>query len=183
MILTKITNTDEIKKAKRQRRKIEIPDPISETMDAVNNLSDAMIDSRLAGDFRLFLTSDKVMGFAVGVVVGNAFSDFVKTFVDLSSGVVQFIYVWLVKGIVNGSVIPWSNFIKSFFTMILIAVSVFVLVKLLNLMLVRNPKERFGYNASLAETMEIKKGQQETNKLLRELIELNKSQQNDTKML
>lgn len=183
MILTNTTNTDEVKKVKRSRRKAGIPNPISETMDAVNNLSDVMIDSRLAGDFRSFLTSDKVMGFAVGVVVGNAFSDFVKTFVDLSSGIVQFIYVWLVKGIVNGAVIPWANFIKSFFTMILIAASVFALVKLLNLMLVRNPKERFGYNASLAETIEVRKEQQETNKLLRELIELNKSQQNDAKML
>ncbi|QIL50881.1 mechanosensitive ion channel protein MscL [Weissella coleopterorum] len=155
-----------------------LPDQVSATVNRVNDLSDTVMDSALAGDFRSFLTGDRVTGFAIGVVVGNAFSSFVKDFVDLISGVLEFLGIGLRHGTWAFSVIPWANFGKSFLTMILVAGSVFLFIRILNTFVARNPTEKFGYNGNLMEVKALRKEQQQTNQLLTELISIEKQRQN-----
>ncbi|MDR3241532.1 MAG: MscL family protein [Lactobacillaceae bacterium] len=159
----------------RKKIKEVMPDQIFDGVDAVNNLGGAVMDSKIAGDFRSFLTGDRVTGFAIGVVVGNAFSSFVKNFVDLLGGIYAFIKIWLGQSIVNPSVIPFGEFSKSFITMLLIALSVFFFIRILNTLLARNPTEKFGYNATLVETQRLRDEQIRTNELLTELIKLEKT--------
>lgn len=166
-----------MKKWKQSKINDVLPDQLSATVNRVNDLGDIVMDSALAGDFRSFLTGDRVTGFAIGVVVGNAFSNFVKDFVDLISGILQFLGIWIQKGIWQFNVIPWANFGKSFLTMILIAGSVFFFIRILNTFIARNPTEKFGYNVNLMEIKALRQEQQGTNQLLSELITLEKKRQ------
>ncbi|MCM0582811.1 MscL family protein [Weissella diestrammenae] len=161
----------------RKKIKSVLPDQLLDSVGAVNTLSDTVMDSQIAGEFRSFLTGDKVTGFAIGVVVGNAFSSFVQNFVELLGGVYTFFKIWIQKNTMDASVIPFGDFSKSFITMLLIAASVFFFIRILNTFLARNPTEKFGYNATLIETKRLHQEQIRTNELLASLIELEKGHQ------
>lgn len=147
-------------------------DQLEKSMQNLHTATDTLMHHSLVVDFRKFLTNDKVMGFAIGVIVGNTFTDVVKSFVSLLAGIVNFfgILIFSSDHILKWQVIPISGFIQAFLSMLLIAGSVFFFVKLLNNVWARNPEEQFGYNATFVETQKLREAQEETNALLRELI-------------
>ncbi|GAK30274.1 hypothetical protein WOSG25_020710 [Weissella oryzae SG25] len=151
-------------------------DQLEKGMQSLQSATDMLMRHSLLVDFRKFLTNDKVMGFAIGVIVGNTFTDVVKSFVALLTGIINFFVVLILspEHILKWQVIPLDNFIQSLLSMLLIAGSVFFFVKLLNNVWARNPEEQFGYNATFVETQKLRKAQEETNDLLRELIEKSK---------
>lgn len=151
------------------------------SLRSIQTTTDTLMSNSWMVEFRKFITNDKVMGFAIGVIVGNTFTDVVKTFVALLAGIANFFRIWIIGSHhLAWQVIPLANFVQSFLSMLLTAAAVFFFVKLLNTVWARDDTERFGYNASLIETRELKAEQQETNQLLRKLIqelEENKTEQ------
>ncbi len=125
-------------------------------------------------DFRKFLTNDKVLGFAIGVVVGNTFTDTVKQFVALMRGIIKFIstFLFTAQHTVRWQLIPFGDFVSSVVSMLLIAGAVFVLVKILNSIWAQDETEQFGYNATLVESKMLRAEQAKTNELLAKLVAL-----------
>ncbi|MDR3191260.1 MAG: MscL family protein [Lactobacillaceae bacterium] len=147
------------------RMKEVLPDQITNGLDDVMN-------NHTVSDFRKFLTNDKVMGFAIGVVVGNTFTDVVKEFVRLLRGIITFIstLVFSDSHAVNWHVIPFADFGSALLSMLLIAGSVFFFMKVLNSVWAQDETEQFGYNATLVETKRLRKEQERTNELLEKLV-------------
>ena len=136
-------------------------------------------DSAFIKEFKEFISRGSVMDLAIGVVIGTAFSaivtslvnDIIMPVVGLILGGVDFsdlrIVIPNIFGGKTAAVIAYGNFLQQVVNFLVIALSLFVVVKALNTLNKKAKKLASKGEAEKAEAEE--KQQDETTKLLREI--------------
>lgn len=155
------------------KRKLPESVNLEKSLETLQGATDTILNNSWLVEFRKFLMNDKIMGFAIGVIVGNTFTDVVQAFVKLITGIIHFFGLLIFDPSHNWQwqVIPINDFVVSFLSMLLVAGSVFFFIKLLNNVWARDETEQFGYNAQYVEIKKLHDEQEKTNQLLRELID------------
>ncbi|CAK8053608.1 MscL family protein [Eupransor demetentiae] len=121
--------------------------------------------------FRQFLLGGNFLSTAIGVVIGASFSSFIKEFIAFFYGLVDFTRLALApEHKLDASLIPWSSFSQSFFTLMLMAVALFFIIQFINGLIASKPQEKFGYDYYLDEMQHIKTEQKRTNQLLSQIL-------------
>lgn len=103
---------------------------------------------------------------AIGLVVGSAFSNIIRSFVsNLINPFVSIILnrvnfaqkVLQVGEGPNAIYVRWGQFISDLLNFLILAFIVYMIIWWLNKTIAKNPEDRFGYNAELDELKEIRK--------------------------
>ena len=118
---------------------------------------------KFLNDFKSFAMRGNVVDMAVGVMVGGAFSKIVTSLVNdiltplLSIFMSKESFTELVWN-VNGTIIPYGNFIQNIFDFLIISLCIFMMVKLI---------ERFKKPKAVVKEAKVSS----TNALLMEILE------------